>query len=129
MDKNPEKWEKWPMCLHKYFQENCRYDSYCFRRLKYTYWATSHPNIMTPRPIQQKGPTFLGNCCLFSHFWPIFDQSKSQYQDLVNTCWPDFRRIFFMPQRWLSPNIISFGHLDPKKSNFKGRCSEEPIYK
>ena len=56
------------MCLHKYFQKNCRYDSYCFRRLKYTYWATSHPNIMTPRPIQQKGPTFLGNCCLFSHF-------------------------------------------------------------
>ena len=42
--------------------------SYCFRRLKYTYWATSHPNIMIPKPIQQKGPTFLGNCCLFSHF-------------------------------------------------------------
>ena len=60
------------MCLHEYFQENCRYVSDCFRRLKYTYWATSHPNIMTPRPIQQKGPTFSGNCCLFSHFDPFF---------------------------------------------------------
>ena len=60
------------MCLHEYFQENCRYASDCFRRLKYTYQATSHPNIMTPRPIQQKGPTFLGNCCLFSHFDTFF---------------------------------------------------------
>ena len=68
------------MCLHEYFQGNCRYASDCFRRLKYTYWATSHTNIMTPRPIQQKGPTFLGNGCLFSHFGPIFDLYKSQYQ-------------------------------------------------
>ena len=60
------------MCLHEYFQENCRYVSDCFRRLKYTYWAASHPNIMTPRPIQQKGPTFLGNCCPFSHFLTHF---------------------------------------------------------
>ena len=37
--------------LHKYFQEDCRYDSDCFRRLKYTLWATSHPNIMAQRPI------------------------------------------------------------------------------
>mgnify|MGYP007125876350 CR=1 FL=1 len=82
------------MCLHKYFQENCRYDSDCFRRLKYTHWATSHLNIMTSRPIQQKGPTFLDNCCLFSHFLPIFDLSKSQYQDLVNTCWLNNMTIF-----------------------------------
>ena len=33
--------------------------------------------------------------------------------------------MFFMPQRCLSLNIISFGHLDPNKINFKGRCSEE----
>ena len=43
------------------------------------------PNIMTPRPIQQKGLTFLSNCCLFCNFRPIFDLYKSEYQYLVNT--------------------------------------------
>ena len=57
------------MCLHKYFQEDCRYDSDCFRRLIYTHWTTSHSNIMTPRPIQQKCPTFQINSCLFDEFF------------------------------------------------------------
>ena len=60
------------MCLHIYFQEDCRYDSDCFRRLIYTHWTTSHPNIMTPRPIQQKRPTFQVNSCLFDNFDEFF---------------------------------------------------------
>ena len=48
------------MCLHKYFQEDCRYDSDCFRSLIHTYWTTSHRNIMTPKTNIAKTPHLLG---------------------------------------------------------------------
>ena len=94
------------MWLHKHFQEDCRYDYDCFRRLKYTPSATSYPNIMGPRPIYQKGPAFLGNGYLFSQFIPIVDQKRAQYQYLVNI-WSllfqkDTQRRFFI----LSPSIF-----------------------
>ena len=48
------------MWLHKYFQEDCRYDSDYFCMLLYNHWDTSHPNIMKPKTNVAKTPHLLG---------------------------------------------------------------------
>ena len=92
-----QNWWKWPKRLCQYFPEDHRYDCNCFRRLLYTPRATSHPNIIAVNRILQKPPSLLVNSCLFWHFWGDFDISDIQYQNLVNTCWPKIRKMFFMP--------------------------------
>ena len=97
MVKNAQNWWKWPKRFCQYFPGDHRYDCNCFRRLLYTPWATSDPNIMAVNRILQKPPWLLLNSCLFWHFWGVFDILDVQYQNLVNTCWPKIRKMFFMP--------------------------------
>ena len=94
-----QNWWKWPKRLCQYFPEDHKYDCNCFRRLLYTPWATSHPNIMAVNRILQNPPWFLVNSCLFWHFWGDFDISDIQYQNLVNTCWPkNSENVFHAPK-------------------------------
>ena len=51
--KNSQNWWKWPKRFCQYFPGDHRYDCNCFRRLLYTPWATSHPNIMAVNRILQ----------------------------------------------------------------------------
>ena len=57
------------MKMTKMLTGDHRYDCNCFRRLLYTPWVTSHPNIIAVNRILQKIPWFLVNSCLFWHFW------------------------------------------------------------
>ena len=48
-----QNWWKWPKLFCQYFPVDHTYDYTWFRRLLYTPWATSHPNIMAVNRILQ----------------------------------------------------------------------------
>ena len=94
------------MQLHKYFQEDCRYHSDCFRRLIYTHWTTSHSNIMTQDQYSKNAPHFRSTLS----FRRVFYLQRPQYQYLVNTSHVDqnFRKVQSYPKGAPSQILSSY---------------------